>query len=364
MKLNKLSLSNFRSYQSQLFEFKKPTTIIVGPNTSGKTSIIEAANMLASGDSFRANRIEQMINFEADLSRIKALVEIDDEELELEILLTDGTVNGKKTRKRHFSINSTKRSKAKFTGQLLAVVFKPADMRLIEGSPSRRRNFMDGPLSLVSREYERALKTYSKALTQRNRLLSQIREGEMPRSALTYWTMTILKHGQILQQQRRQFFEFFQTVDFPLEFKVEYDLSAITEERLEKYAEREIAAGYTLVGPHKDDLLVRVDLAGAGIGDRVSKTSNFKDVATYGSRGQRRLTVLWLKTCELAFLEAETEQKPILLLDDILSELDEQRRQLVLGLLDGHQALLTTASERSAQEIHQQRPESAIMRLG
>ena len=165
----------------------------------------------------------------------------------------------------------------------------------------------------------------------------------MPRSALTYWTMTILKHGQILQRQRRQFFEFCQTVDFPLEFQVEYDLSAITEERLEKYADREIAAGYTLVGPHKDDLLVKAKLS--------EQETRFRDVSTYGSRGQRRLAVLWLKTCELAFIEAETGQKPILLLDDILSE------------LDGHQALLTTASERSAQEIHQQRPESVIMKL-
>lgn len=357
MKLKKLDLSHFRSYQARVFDFSEPTTILVGPNASGKTSVIEAINLLTTGDSFRATKIDQMISFGAELGRVKAVVEIEAEELELEVLLTRGKVQGRRTRKRHYSINETKRSKAKFTGQLLAVVFRPEDLRLIEGSTRRRRDFLDTPLSLISNEYQRSLKVYSQALTKRNKLLTQIREGEMPHSTLTYWTMTILKHGQLVQEKRRQFLETFSQVDFSLPFSVEYDASIINEARLEKYADREVAAGYTLVGPHKDDFLVKLAVSSESRGEEQ------RDIALYGSRGQQRLGVLWLKTCELAYLETERQQKPLLLLDDILSELDAEHRQLVMSLLDGHQVIITTAAQNIAQKIQAERSNSVMIDL-
>lgn len=357
MHLNKLWLSHFRNYESRVFEFKKPTTIVVGQNAAGKTSIIEAVELLATGDSLRASKIEQMIRFEEELGRVKAKVENDGEEITLEVMLTNGQLQGKRTRKRHFSVNDVKRSKAKFVGNLLTVVFRPEDMRLIEGSPKRRRDFMDKPLLLLDREYGRALNTYNGALLKRNRLLTQIREGEQPRSALTYWTLTILKHGELLQEKRREFLEFFKSVDFPVPFSVEYDLSAITEERLEKYADKEIAAGHTLIGPHKDDLIIKLSV------ESETTKEEKRDIALYGSRGQQRMGVLWLKTCELAFLEEKTGQRPILMLDDILSELDVKHRDLVLTLPDGQQTIITTASEQTAQEIKQQLPNSDTIRL-
>lgn len=357
MRITTLALTQFRNYDSRTFQFDQPTTILVGPNAAGKTTVIEALHLLATGDSFRAGRIEEMIRFEQELGRVVGKVAAEEEEIELEVMLTRGEVQGKATRKRLFSINNVRRSKRKFVGNLLTVVFRPEDMRLIEGSPARRRSFLDTPLTMIDREYNRALSTYTQALTKRNRLLTQVREGEMPRSALTFWTMTILKHGQILQQQRRQFLNFFSTVDFPLPFTIEYDWSEISEERLAKYAEREIAAGYTLVGPHKDDLIVKLAV------ETEELTEQKRDIALYGSRGQQRMGVLWLKTCELMYLEQQTGQRPVLLLDDILSELDVEHRQHVLELLNGNQAIVTSAADSVIEEILAQHPQSAIIEI-
>lgn len=363
MFLTKLFLSHFRSFESRLFEFKTPTTILVGPNAAGKTSIIEAIDLLATGDSFRAGKIEEMIEFEEELGRAKgqfapALDEINSKNpINLEVLLTRGQVQGKRTRKRLFSINETRRSKHKFVGQFQTVVFRPEDMRLIEGSKRRRRDFMDTPLSLLSQTYLTALSTYTQALSKRNKLLSQIREGEMPRSTLGFWTMTILKHGQILQKQRQEFLDFFKTVEFPLPFSVEYQPSLMTQARMDKYAEREIAAGYTLIGPHKDELVVKLAVKTEKFGEKK------RDIAAYGSRGQQRLGVLWLKTCELAYLEKKTSQKSLLLLDDVLSELDETHQDLVLELINGRQTFITTADQESAQKIKHSQPESKLIKL-
>lgn len=370
MRFQKIWLSNFRSYTSQLFEFTAPTTILVGKNAAGKTSIIEAINLLAGGDSFRATKIEQMINFEADLARVKGKI-IDtsplgsnsnsnsntSQEIDLEVLLTKGEVQGKRVRKRNFSINGTRRAKRKFVGQFLTVVFRPEDMRLVEGSKKRRRDFIDQPLTMVDNSYATSLNTYNQALFKRNKLLTQIREGEMPRETLTFWTMTVLKHAQVIQQKRAQFLDSFKKVDFPVPFYVEYGASLMTSERMEKYASREIAAGHTLIGPHKDDLIVKLGVETEKYGEEQ------RDVALYGSRGQQRMGVLWLKTCELQFLEAKTQLKPILLLDDILSELDEKHQQLVLAFLEDHQTIITTADEQTAQLISQAAPESAMINL-
>ena len=357
MKLNQLSLAHFRNYDTKIIKFKKPTTILVGPNAVGKTSIVEAIHLLASGDSFRATKIEQMIEFEQELARVKGKVQTNGDEIELGVILTRGEVQGKRVQKRIFSINDTRRAKRKFVGQLLTVVFRPEDMRLVEGSKRRRRDFMDIPLSLIDREYLRAINTYSKALLRRNRLLTQIREGKMPRNALTFWTLTILKHGQIIQEKRQRFLEFFKSVDFPVPFSVEYESSSMTEERMKKYADREVAAGHTLIGPHKDDLLVKLAVETEASGEER------RNIALFGSRGQQRMGVLWLKTCELAFLEHKTQEKPILLLDDVLSELDDDHQQLVLDLLDGNQTIVTTASMETAQEIHQHKDTSVIIKL-
>jgi DNA replication and repair protein RecF len=363
--LKSIALQQFRSYASYQLVFEKPTTVIIGPNAIGKTSILEAIALVSTGSSFRATKIDQMIAFEQELSRVKAVIEeqatgelSEDEDLELEMLLTRGMVQGKRTQKRLYSVNGVRRRKKDFVGKLLTVVFRPEDLRLIEGSPSRRRTYLDMPLASLSRQYDIALSTYEKALRQRNKLLEQVRERSAPANSLHYWNQTMLKHGTVLQEQRRKFTSFINIVAFPLGFSIEYQPSVISEERIEEYQRRAIAAGHTLIGPHKDDFIVNL------IPQNPKKNSPDKfDVATYGSRGQQRMAVLWLKVAEQAYLQEQTDQQPLLLLDDILSELDPDVRAKVLELLPGGQSIVTSADSTILSEIEDVVSDPQVVRL-
>ena len=364
MSVRSLTLSNFRIYQQQHFQFDSELTVILGDNAAGKTSILEALHLLSTGKSFRATKIEEMIRFGAELARLQAVViipageneqalgetQIEDqdeeqEEEQVEALLTRGIVQGKRTPPTLFSLNGARKRKKDVVGQVLTTSFRPEDMRLVEGSPSRRRQFLDTPLSLVSSTYAYSLKTYEEALKKRNRLLQQIREGEMSPQVLTFWNLQLIKHGQVVQQLRREFIQFFTQVEFQVPFTITYDWSEISEARLQKYAQAEMAAGHTLVGPHKDDIIVNL-----GLGSQVQSFPNQVDIALYGSRGQQRLAVLWLKLGESLFVQERTDQLPTILLDDIMSELDQEHRELVMHLFKHNQMILTTTEPHIVKE--------------
>lgn len=354
MKLKSLHLQNFRKFSSSQFKFDAATTILSGQNASGKTSIIEAIDLLSSTESFRAGVIDQMIEFGQEISRVKSVVQDSNESLELEMLLTKGIVQGKRTAKRLYSINQVRKRKKDFLGKLVSVVFRPEDMRLIEGSPTRRRNFLDSALGLMIKGYPTSLSTYEQALKKRNKLLIQVREGEMPRAVLTFWNQQLIKHGQILQAERQKFLSEFKIVEFPLQFSIQYQPSEISTERVEKYLGREIASGHTLIGPHKDDFIVNLSVA--------SQTEAF-DIAIYGSRGQQRLAVLWLKFCEVVLLERHFQHKVILLLDDILSELDEFSQEKVLSLISDRQTIISTADPDTLEDLKSKLPDASLISL-
>jgi DNA replication and repair protein RecF len=339
--LSKLTLQSFRCYSHKPFEFDPAVTVLVGPNAAGKTSVLEAINLLATGNSFRAGSVEEMITFEADLGRVKGELvsetpdnsDNDIETTQLEVILTRGQVQGKKTQARLYSVNDIRRQKRVFTTHFSTVVFRPEDMRLIEGSPTRRREYLDSVLGQVDQHYDHALTQYTQILRRRNRVLEQIRERQVPPQTLHYWTQGLLKYGVLLQEQRQKLLQFCNGVSFPMPFAVEYVPSVLSEERLEQYATKEVAAGHTLIGPHKDDISVTL------LDKR--RTEPFA-VALYGSRGQQRLGVLWLKMAALHFLEEQQERRPLLLLDDIMSELDDEHQELVTGLMKTYQTVLAT----------------------
>jgi len=351
MKLNTLSLTDFRLHKHRKIDFATPTTIIVGPNAAGKTAILEAIYLLSSGSSFRAKVIAELIAFASEFARVAAHVsDSDDEETNLQTLLTRGELQGKKVSARTFFVNDVKRQRRKLTSYISSVLFRPEDMRLIEGSPGRRRGFLDAVLSQVNQEYERAARAYEQALRRRNKLLTQVRAGEQPRTSLNYWTQTLLKHGVLLQEARRQFFGHVATVLFPLTFQAVYVPSIVSPERQSEYVEREIAAGHTLIGPHKDDFRVELEI-----------DLDPRDIAAYGSRGQQRLGVLWLKLCERSYLRSQLEVVPLLLLDDIWSELDAHSREIVEKILPEQQSILTTTNMDLAQQLQEKFPHRATI---
>jgi DNA replication and repair protein RecF len=338
MRLASLKVSNFRSYQKRSFKFSEGTTLIVGDNASGKTNILEACFLLATGKSFRAQKIEEMILFDRELGRVEGEVvnkgkvpqQFDSSNaVNLELMLTRGEVQGKRVAKRRYSVDGAYKRYSDFIGRLVVVLFRPEDLQLILGSPSRRREHLDTVLSQVDREYRRSLTSYERALVRRNRILDAIRDEGAPKTQLSFWNQMLVKHGRVLSERRNEFLGFINSYSSEVDsFQVEYDSSAISEKRLEKYAKQEVAAGYTLIGPHKDDVVVRFE--------------DGKELVAYGSRGEQRLAVLWLKLAELSFVYEKIGEKPVLLLDDIFSELDQEHRSMVLKVISKQQTVVTT----------------------
>lgn len=358
MYLTRLQLTNFRNYGGWEHEFTSPATVLVGPNAVGKTNILEAVYLLATGISFRAGKIEEMVKWEEEVAHVTGEVvtspEItnnkiqisnktqitnfnDQKHEELRVTLTRGMVQGKKVQKRRYIVNGVPRRRLDFVGHLPAVKFIPQDLELISGSPSHRRDYLDDVLVQVDREYRRSLLSYSKGLTRRNRLLWLVREGKTQASSLLFWNRLLCKEGEILTTKRQGLVDFINaTSALGLSMQLHYTRSVVTEERLLQYEQRELGAGHTLVGPHKDDFVVMshekrtVDI---GMG---------RDLAIYGSRGEQRMAVLWLKLAEMAFVEKSMGVGPLLLLDDIFSELDQEHDKLVMGLMTRQQTIVTT----------------------
>jgi DNA replication and repair protein RecF len=345
MYLTSLVLKDFRNYTSRYFEFGKKITLITGGNGLGKTNILEACYLLATGRSFRAHKVEEMINFGKEISRIGGEVESGSggegqNTTNLEVVLTRGEVGGRRVAKRRFRLEGAAKRAADFTGKLVAVLFRPEDLEIVTGSPPHRRTFMDGVLIQVDREYRRSLMAYEKALYRRNRILDAIRDEGISRTQLTFWDQMLIKHGQILTERRGKFLDYINDRKIEIDsYKIKYEGSMISEQRLAKYAEQEVAAGYTLVGPHKDDFRIETN----------SKIQESRDLMLYGSRGEQRLGVLWLKLAELAYVTEKTGDKPVLLLDDIFSELDEEHKSVVLKIIPEQQTIITATEAEFAK---------------
>lgn len=328
MTIENLTLRNFRNYEKETFQFSPQTKLIVGPNASGKTNILEAIMFCATGKSFRAEADREAIAWGHELSAISCQLT----ERKLELFITSGEVQGAHAPLKKYLVNGVARRMVDFVGNLRAVLFWPEHLELVTDSPSLRRRYLDSVLVQVDREYRRNLLSYERALRQRNKLLDVINEGNASRSQLLFWDQLLIRTGGYLTDARAAYIDFINTRK---NISLEYDKSVISESRLEQYADEEVAAKVTLVGPHRDDIIFYK-------GD--------KNLSKFGSRGEQRLAILLLKLAELEFIEEKTSERPILLLDDIFSELDQERRKLVFDLI-GKQQTIVTSAERDIMAV-------------
>lgn len=355
MLVKKIQISNFRNFKNKAFSFSPKTTVIVGPNASGKTNILEALFLLATGKSFKARIEEEMISYPKEIARVRG--DFQNPNTKLEVVLTRGEItigeNPEKTERtprKRLLINGISRRLIDFAGNFKVVLFGPQDLELVIESPSRRRNFLDTVLSQVDREYRRASLSYEKGLRQRNRLLWDLRErgsvgstssppASLGHMRLLFWDKLLIKNGDYISAKREEFIDFANASGIldNQEFSLVYDKSAISETRLEQYAEEEVAAATTLVGPHRDDFCFRL-----------KKNKRARDLSRYGSRGEQRMGVLWLKLAELAYIEQKSGEKPTLLLDDIFSELDHEHREVVMKVVKDQQTPLRRGSAGQA----------------
>lgn len=346
MQLHSLTLTHFRSYGRQRIELA-PLTIIVGENTIGKTNILEAVHILSSGKSFRAEKDVDTIQFNKNFARIDAILQDENDSVKITVQL----LNNSRVFHKRYLLNDVGKRLSDFASYFCSIIFSPQDLEIISESPTMRRGYLDSVLSATSPGYRNALLQYSKALRQRNRLLKLIQDGKRRYSAdeFTYWNSLLLEHGNTISSDRKQYVEYMNRVPkdaYALE--VTYDASLMTMERLEKYKEAELASGVTLIGPQRDDMLLYFP-------------GTTRLIREFASRGEQRLAVLQLKLLEIAYVKEHSDKEPILLLDDIFSELDSHNISLISHLLPGRQTIITTTHiEYIPEEILKQ---ALVLRL-
>jgi DNA replication and repair protein RecF len=323
MRLLHLKLQNFRNYSKIDFPFKEVVTVLTGENAQGKTNFLESIYLLATTKSAKADKDEELIQEGETHLRVEGEVEgIETVNLEVGMLLEDEKLS-KKTR-----VNGIPRRAVDYCLNLAVVFFTPENINLVTGSPSLRRYHLDQTLSQSDRSYKRTLTTYENIIVRKNKILKAIQEGFAKKDQLTYWTDQQILMGALLSQKRQEYFDFINQIEKKFgAFNYLYKPSLVTLERLEEYHEREIASGNSLIGPHRDDF-------GFFLENR--------DLSKYGSRGEQRTAVLDLKFSEVEFMENVLGQRPILLLDDIFSELDASHRQHVVDLAFQQQTVIAS----------------------
>lgn len=326
----------YRNYEQKKLVFNKNSAVIIGNNAAGKTNILEAIYLLSTGNSIRASKIEELVHWGQEVGHVIGNIQYnDDDDIELQATVTRGVVQGRRVSKRRLLVNGVPRVRKTFVSHLQCVLFTPQDLLLISGSPSRRRAYLDAILIQAEYEYYRSLTAYEKGLRRRNKLLFLIREGQTSIQSLLYWDHLLIKEGEHIRQKREALVNFLnQQPNIEVTRTIQYTASPITESRLAEYQSREIAAGHTLIGPHKDDFAI-YDEQAPGL-------SQARNLATYGSRGEQRMTVLWLKIGQLAYIESIRGHRPVLLLDDIFSELDNHHDELVFDLIGQQQTIIAT----------------------
>lgn len=379
MQIESLLLQKFRSYAKETIQFSPTVTLIVGPNAIGKTNIIEAIFALAVGKSFRAEKESDMVGWGEEVARIigsaktenrrqktedgRQRTEDGEEGTKLELVITTGEVNGEKAPAKKYVVNGVPRRQIDFVGNLRAVLFAPGDLELVTDSPSLRRAYLNSVLVQTDREYRRNLLSYERGLRQRNRLLDLINEGKAGRSQLLFWNQLLISTGSYLTDQRAAFIDYVNgTILNDFHYRLIYDKSVISEERLEQYKDAEVGAKTTLVGPQRDDFVITKSQSASWRTNTKSQEEQWRDVARFGSRGEQRLAVLWLKLAELSYMEEKTEERPILLLDDIFSELDEESREIVLSIINKQQTIITSAEE-DVVELFKKNKDVKVIRI-
>lgn len=342
MQINELKLKNFRNHINKSVEFDEKLTLLVGPNGSGKTNILEAIFVLATGKSQRARYDKDLISYNHTFCTLNASIKRQEEgctqadaySLELQIIKQD---DGSNYSSKRAKVNKVVKSISSFAGVFNAVIFIPEDISIITGSPAERRRFLDLILSQSDKNYRRNLNAFIKAVRQRNKILEMIREEKRGYDQLPFWNEQILNLGGAVQEKRKTFIDYaneniskiiHELDSAKSQATIDYKENRVTRDRLEKYRDKEIAAKTTLLGPHRDDFEIEF---------------NNHNVAEFGSRGQQRTILVSLKLLEIGFIEKTKGERPVLLLDDIFSELDDKHRHAILNIIDKQQTIITSA---------------------
>lgn len=332
MIIKSLELENFRNYDTLSMEFDSGTNILYGDNAQGKTNILEAIYLSATTKSHKGSRDKDIVNFAADEAHIRTYVIKDGLENRVDMHL-------RKSKSKGIAINGQKIKKAAdLLGLLNVVFFSPEDLSIIKNGPAERRRFVDMELCQLDSFYLYNLNNYNKIVNQRNKLLKELFIRPELRDTLFIWDSQLVSYGSKVIERRKTFVSQLNEIIYGIhmklsggreELQIVYEPDVLMEDfekKLEGCRERDIKTKQTSIGPHRDDF---------------SFLAGDIDIRKFGSQGQQRTAALSLKLAEIELVKKITKDVPLLLLDDVLSELDSSRQNYLLNSIGDIQTIIT-----------------------
>ena len=332
MFVESIELLNYRNYHQLHIDLHQGTNVFYGDNAQGKTNILESVYVCSTTKSHRGSKDRELIQFGEEESHIKMVVKKDGIPCRIDMHL-------KKNKAKGVAVNGIPIKKAsELFGIVNVIFFSPEDLNLIKSGPAERRRFLDLELCQLNRLYVHSLLQYNKVVAQRNRLLKELEFSPSLGETLSVWDQQLVRYGKELIRYRFEFLEelnpVIREIHFHLSGKKE-ELSVLYEpnvtaeefeETLNRSRLQELRQKMTLTGPHRDDLNFMV---------------NGTDIRKYGSQGQQRTAALSLKLAEIELVKKIIRDEPVLLLDDVLSELDGKRQEHLLSEISNIQTLIT-----------------------
>ncbi len=332
MMIKSIELKNFRNYEDLMIEFTEGTNILFGNNAQGKTNVLESAYVSATTKSHKGSKDRDMIRFKEEEAHIRTFIIKNEKEYQIDIHL-------KKNRSKGIAVNRIPIKKAgSLFGILNIVFFSPEDLNIIKDGPSERRRFLDLELCQLDKIYLSDLTNYNKILNQRNKLLKDLVFRPELKDTLSVWNMQLVDYGCRIIRRRREFIKELSEIVYHIhknisgnreELKITYEPNTDAEHfesEISRSAEKDLKYCQTSAGPHRDDLSFK-------IGD--------VDIRKFGSQGQQRTSALSLKLSEIELVKNLIHDTPVLLLDDVLSELDSSRQNFLLGSIHDIQTIIT-----------------------
>ena len=332
MIIKSIELTNFRNYESLNLEFDKGTNILYGDNAQGKTNVLEAIYLSSITKSHKGSKDQDIIKFSESEAHLRTYIEKDNDVYKVDMHLRK---NGSKI----IAVNGQKLKKAAgLLGLLNVVFFSPEDLSIIKDGPSERRRFIDMELCQLDNFYLYNLNNYNKIVNQRNKLLKDIYTNYSLKDTLDIWDSQLISYGSKIIERRVAFINQLNEIIYDIhkklsgdreEILIKYEPNVLIEEfesKLKQSQEKDIKLKMTTVGPHRDDICIDVN----GI-----------DIRKFGSQGQQRTAALSLKLAEIELVKKITKDTPVLLLDDVLSELDSNRHKYLLDSIGNIQTIIT-----------------------
>lgn len=332
MIIKSLELDHFRNYDSLSMTFDSGTNILYGDNAQGKTNILEAIYLSATTKSHKGSKDRDIVNFVAEEAHIRTYIEKDGLENRVDMHL-------RKNKSKGIAINGQKIKKAAdLLGLLNVVFFSPEDLSIIKNGPAERRRFVDMELCQLDSFYLYNLNNYNKIVNQRNKLLKELYYNPGLKDTLSIWDLQLLSYGSKIIERRIAFVEQLNDIIYEIhrklsgnkeELRICYEPDVTLEEyeqKLQSGQERDIRLKQTSTGPHRDDF---------------SFLAGNIDIRKFGSQGQQRTAALSLKLSEIELVKKITRDTPVLLLDDVLSELDSNRQNYLLNSIGDIQTIIT-----------------------